>query len=310
MAKVKKILVEKKVQSRTCSQCNKKVPLSEYYNNTKNYEWHCKDKWCKSCVKKFVKNLETLQLYCRFNNRAFSQDLYQTSEATVIDMLKADEEYLKIKDLDKKEAYKFDKIFGFYIKRMGLPQYYLFENHDYDIDQTIKDKEQEISEQNAELHMQKLADDSQKIWDTMWYGEYSKNELDYLNKFYDELKRSFEISDAQLEATVKEVAKASLEMNQAFNDMRAGVSGAAVRYQNARDTYLKLSDNAKLSASKRTANDKIGFSDLGNIIKRIENTGALMKKVTFPKDDIDFIREDFRHVLSSFEGEDLSGGNN
>lgn len=309
MARPNKIIKENvNAQGRTCPQCKKKVLLSDYYNNARNYEWHVKDKWCKNCVKKFVKDLETLQLYCRYNNRVFAVELYQAAEVVIDDNLKNDDKYNSLTDIDKRAAYRFQKIFVYYTKRMNLPQYYQFENNDFDAVSVIKDKEQEIYQQNIDHHIEHMAEDVVKAWDDTWYGEYSNNELSFLNSFYDKLQMQFEISDAQMDITVKEAAKSALEMNQAYNAMRAGEAGAAVRYQNARDSFIKLSDNAKLSASKRTANDRVGFSDLGSLIKRVENSGALMRKVTFPKDDVDNIRNDFRHILASFNGEDLSGG--
>ena len=72
--------------------------------------------------------------------------------------------------------------------------------------------------------------------------------------------------------------------------------------------YIKLSDTAKLSANKRTKNDSVGYSDLGSLIKRIEDSGALMRKVEFEKDDVDVVLDDFMHILRSFEGESFEDG--
>lgn len=293
-------------KGKVCLQCKKKVKLTDFYNNAKNYEWRLKDKWCKECVNKFVVDLDTLQLYCRFNNRVFSKTLYEKCTEEIDTNLQTDDSYKRLANYDKKIKYRTNKIIKSYFKKMNLPNYYKFQNNDYDTAKEIADKEEELHKATLEKHNAFLEENETKSFDENWYGEYSQKELKYLNDFYEQLLTQFEISDIQMENTVKEVAKASLEMKQAYNEMRLGTPAASVRYQNARDSYLKLSDNAKLSASKRSTNDRIGFSDLGSLIKRIENSGALMRKIEFEKDEVERIRDDFRHILASFEGEDLS----
>ena len=103
-----------------------------------------------------------------------------------------------------------------------------------------------------------------------------------------------------MEDNFREVAKSALEKTLAYNAKRRGEPGANDRYKEAVDIYIKLSNQAKLSNSQRTANDRIGFSDLGTLIKMVEDTGALCRKQEFEKDDVDLILGDFYHAFRSF----------
>ena len=301
------------VQKKTCMKCSDKRALTDFYVNKGNKDGYFKDYWCKNCFDKYVVDMTTLKEYCYFNNRVFNPDLYHIAELDADVDLVGDPEYEMITDTDKKLAYRFKKIRSCYVKKMNLSQYYEYVNNNLEAELDIKVVEQDIYDsQYAELEntIKDMAaedfDENNKIFDPVWYGEFNKRQLDFLNDYYDKLSQQFEITDVHMEDMFREVAKSALEKNEAFLDYSRGEPTAHARYTKACDMFIKLSDQSKLSAKTRSASDRVGFSDLGSLIKRIENQGALMRKQEFPEDEVDRIINDFMWTLASFDGENLN----
>lgn len=291
--------------------------MHDYYKNKDSKESYFKDNWCKSCIDKYVQDVTTLKEYCYYNNRVFSPILLAEAEQKIDERLSTDEKYLIMADIDTKIKYRFRDIKHYYFSRMNLGQHYIYQNSIPDEEIGLKTIEQKLFEEKICDMMPEIEDKVNKKIDKevlfhsdLWYGEYSQEDLRFLDDYYNKLASQFDISDIHMEDNCREVAKIVLERNKAYADYLKGVNGAYSRYKQACEMYIKLSDQSKLSASKRTSNDKVGFSDLGSLIKRIENSGALMRKVKFDKDDVDTVLEDFAWILRSFEGESFEGNNN
>lgn len=296
-----------KLPTKTCLKCNKKQPLTNYYKNTKYKDAQGYDIWCKDCLVKYVTDKETLIDYCYQNKREFSDELYDRVEKKVEFDLDKDLEYIKTISVDKKLKYRFELIRKEYFRQMNMKKYYKFVETVSAEDQISNYLEEQVIKQSVEAAKEMVDDqiknmmlDQKQHYDPIWKGEFTDWELNYLNEYYHSLEIQFDISDSHMEDNFRKVAKASLEETMAYNAMRRGESGADKRHEAATRNYIQLSDQAKLSSSKRTANDRIGFSDLGSLIKMIEDKGALCRKQNFDKDDVDVVLEDFYHAFRSF----------
>lgn len=265
------------------------------------------DLWCKDCVRNKINSKEDLIDYCYANKRVFSEVLYDKCEKNVDESLNRDLDYLKISDEDKKKKHRFDLIKKMYLKQMNLKLYYKVAE-DRSVDEQISNYlEEQIIQKTFEAAKELVSDevnnlnfDEIKHYDNVWHGDFSDGEIEFLNNYYANLETQFDITDSHMEDNFREVAKSALEKTLAYNAKRRGEPGASDRYKEAVDIYIKLSNQAKLSNSQRTANDRIGFSDLGTLIKMVEDTGALCRKQEFEKDDVDLILGDFYHAFRSF----------
>lgn len=296
-----------KTPTKTCVKCNTKQPLINYYKHTNYKDAQGYDVWCKDCVKKYVVDKESLIDYCYQNKRKFSEELYKRCETRIDFELDKDLTYIKIVDLTKKQQYRWDLIRKEYFRQMNMKKYYEF-IETVDAEKQISNYiEEKITQQSIEMaknlvdeEVENMMLDQQRHYDPVWKGNYTEWELNFLNEYYRSLETQFDISDSHMEDNFRKVAKASLEETTTYNAMRREEPGADKRHETAVKNYIQLSDQAKLSSSKRTANDRIGFSDLGSLIKMIEDKGALCRKQEFEKDDVDVVLGDFYHAFRSF----------
>ena len=88
-------------------------------------------------------------------------------------------------------------------------------------------------------------DSDELIYDDKWMGKYSKKDIDYLNNYYAGLERDYKIITENHRDYARKIAKASLQMDKAFDDMINGIEGADAKYKNAREAFDTLSKSAK-----------------------------------------------------------------
>lgn len=291
-----------------CAKCGKALNIGKFYANKGFRENNGRDRWCKDCAATHIVSKETLVDYCHENRRVFNERLYKICVEEVDKNLRTDLGYIAILDGAKKEQYRFEQVKPLYLRQMNLKAYYEFEEKDtvverqlaeY-IDNQVVQKKIEIAKEIVDDEISNIFADKHKHFSREWNGEFTDFEEQYLNDFYSDLEKEFDISDRHMEDNFREVAKASLEKTLAYNAKRRGEPDADKQYDKALSNYIKLSDQAKLSVSKRSANDRIGFSDLGNIVKTIESSGALCRKIEFEKDDVDTVLEDFYNTFYSY----------
>ena len=92
------------------------------------------------------------------------------------------------------------------------------------------------------------------------------------------------------------MAKASLEADTRYEMMRTGRCDSKA-WREAQDLFDSLSKSSAFTAAQRKDRGSDNNKVLAEIIADIEiNHHASMPKVTYPKDDIDKILDDFRHT--------------
>jgi len=124
------------------------------------------------------------------------------------------------------------------------------------------------------------------IYDDKWMGKYSQKDIDYLNSYYTGLERDYKIITENHRDYARKIAKASLQMDKAFDEMINGVDGADARYKNAREAFDTLSKSAKFSESTRSVND-VGISSFSKVAAMVEAHNWIPEHKPLKKDTID-----------------------
>lgn len=108
------------------------------------------------------------------------------------------------------------------------------------------------------------------VWSDEWYGEYTPEDLRYLNEYYESLKKDFKIVTRNHKDYARKIAQASLAMNKAYNEMLIkGDKESSDKYKLASSTFDSLSKSAQFSESSRSAND-VSLGSFGVIFDRVE----------------------------------------
>lgn len=282
------------ITSKQCIQCHKTKKVSNYYIHRDNKPGHNLDFTCKECNKKIVINLQGLKRYCDLNSRLFSKDLYDLALKTSTEKYENDVEFNSLSE-EKRESFLFEKIKNIYFSRMGGVQYYSYLNTN--MSPVLIDEEDAVKSAPHD-------NEDKKIRSVEWGGMYTRIQLDYLQSYFSDSCSDFKIVTRNHRDYLYKIAKASLAMDEAFNDMLSGsVPGADKRYSAAKMVFDTLSQSAKFSEKTRSANDVAGLSSLSEVVEQLEKTGFLQKKMTFEKDDIDKIGENFRFTIASVGGD-------
>jgi len=146
----------------------------------------------------------------------------------------------------------------------------------------IRDKKQNtaVSVTNNTIEQEAL------IYDDKWMGKYSQKDIDYLNNYYTGLERDYKIITENHRDYARKIAKASLQMDKAFDGMINGIDGADARYKNAREAFDTLSKSAKFSESTRSVND-VGISSFSKVAAMVEAHNWIPEHKPLKKDTID-----------------------
>ena len=128
------------------------------------------------------------------------------------------------------------------------------------------------------------------IYSEFWMGDYSQRDIDLLDKYYAGLNRDYKIVTENHRDYAKKIAKASLMMDKAYEDMLKGVFGADKMYASAKDIFDSLSKSAKFSEDKRSIND-VGISSFSKITSIVENHNWIPQHVPKEKDMYDQMLE-------------------
>lgn len=144
----------------------------------------------------------------------------------------------------------------------------------------------------------KSNNNNEMIFSKEWRGTYSPFDLEYLNDYYRDLNDDFKIYTKNHKDYARKIAKASLAMDKAYEDMLNGVSGADKKYKDLKDTFDQLSKSAQFSENTRTGIDA-GISGISQIVDKIENKEWIYELEDFKKDALDHLYDQFKNIEKS-----------
>lgn len=283
--------------SKKCTKCGKsKKIVKNFYMNRQHVAGNMADNWCRNCVNEYISDKETLLTYCSENLRKFSEELWTYANQTAVQKLVSDENYVKA-DTKTKQELVAKKTIALYIQQQSQTQYYQYIPKEID-DNNISDDE--ISSDDKLDNTKK-----ERLHSVRWRGNYTAEELEYLEDYFAKLQRDFKIDNINHEDYAIKAAKSSLMADKSYE---AWIShkGTEKAYREAQAAFDTICQSAKFSEKTRSYNDNNGMGSLGEIIRRLETDGFMQKKIEFEKDDVDSIIDDFRWILASI-GVDNSG---
>lgn len=271
----------------TCVRCGKDKESQMFYENRDSAITGGLDVWCKDCVHSYVRDKATMQEYCRENNRAFSDALWDKCEQLAI----SDIETGKVPAFNSETArtnYLNRRIISDYLKQMNMTRWYEFEEGTHTVTEAVS------PEGSWEVSEEPWYDENEVVYSKFWEGRYTRKEIEQMNEMFKEYESDFDIPDVHTRNMFKKVVKLSFLQDKATQEMLENPSKENVdQLDKITKMMIAASDAVKLNLAKRTSNDRGGFTDLGSLIARVESTGALCRKQEFEPDDVDVMMSEY-----------------
>ena len=295
---------------KTCSCCRIEKNLTEYYlSYSPLYSLDQRVPVCKDCCKTSVLNNDGT-----INNKKFKQLLRNIDKPLYYDQLWSAEEsikrengYLNDEEIEHHGKDILQKYFTLIVMRQDRARRYsdsenegfVHQNTNRSLEERKKiiakyrplfecgnGKEVEVSSSTTTATSTVAIEQDEIIYDDKWMGKYTQKDIDYLNKYYAGLERDYKIITENHRDYARKIAKASLQMDKAFDEMINGVDGADARYKNAREAFDTLSKSAKFSESTRSVND-VGISSFSKVAAMVEAHNWIPEHKPLKKDTID-----------------------
>lgn len=295
---------------KVCSCCHTEKNLTEYYlSYSPLYSLDQRVPVCKDCCKTSVLNDDGT-----INNKKFKQLLRNIDKPLYYDQLWSAEEsikrengYLNDEEIEHHGKDILQKYFTLIVMRQDRARSYsdsenegfVHQNTNRSLEERKKivakyrplfeganGKEVEVSSSTTVSTSTVSIDQEELVYDDKWMGKYTQKDIDYLNKYYAGLERDYKIITENHRDYARKIAKASLQMDKAFDEMINGVDGADARYKNAREAFDTLSKSAKFSESTRSVND-VGISSFSKVAAMVEAHNWIPEHKPLKKDTID-----------------------
>lgn len=258
--KVKKVPEKITCQNPECVKLKKEQSSINFYNT--NSPMMPKYPICKECLKKIVdiKNIQSVYKILKDMDIIFVKNVW-----------------------DGVVSRTPDNALGNYIRQMNsLSQYRglgwsnsIFENKDDNV----------YSSQDETLN-----------YSSDWMGNYNKTDLDYLEEYLKSLKKDFKIVTRNHLDYAKKIAKASLAMDRAYEEMLNG--GSESKYKMMKEIFDSLSKSAQFSESERGIND-VSLGCFGVVFDKVEKNRYVPQHQPHDKDMYDNLLEQFSNINKS-----------
>lgn len=244
---------------KTCEQCFKKQSVFNYYKAGRNKRGYFPI--CKSCI-----------VILTSNNNA--------SEASLI-LRRMDRPF--IKDYWEQMFFKHgDKAFGYYLNK---------------ISSILKYKDLSYEESKFESELQ--AERDYMFYNEEWQGNFSLQDLNYLNDYYNELHADYKITTRNHKDYARKIAKASLAMDKSYEKMVNGTDANAHKeFKELKAIFDDLCKSAKFSESTRSATD-VGLGSFGVIFDKVEKRTWIPPHKPVKKDTFDVLLKQFANIEKS-----------
>ncbi|MDF2884445.1 MAG: hypothetical protein K0R54_5012 [Clostridiaceae bacterium] len=272
--------IKKDIPKKVCSDCHKSKNIETGFFSAKNKILYPDGKIsiCKLCLKKAIYNSDgTIDI------NKFKQILQQMDIPFLYD------EYERAINSNA------DSI-GIYFKNLNsLPQNSNLTWKDSVFEKNIKNKINNKEITNKDKQNQ---ENDTLVYSKEWRGTYTKSDLEYLNDYYTELNNDFKIVNKNHKDYARKIAKASLAMDKASDDMLNGVSGSDKRYKDLKDAFDSLCKSAQFSEQTRT-NTNSGINGIAQIVDKVESHSWIYEREDFPEDELDHLLNQFKNIEKS-----------
>lgn len=289
-----------RVASKLCIRCRKVQPLGNFHGNSVWKEQNYCDVYCKDCAKQMVKDKESVREYFWMNNRLWDDRIWESAKKKAEYILARNPEYIKTSTTKtRREEIENEENAKQCLNIMNMRAFYKYsanitedgEYNEFDPDSTDGTL---ILSEDGEEEMGANA----KSYSREWNGVYTKQDLMFLDDFYEQLQSDFSLGDIVMLDAAKRVAKAALADDKAYNAMLEG-RGTVKDWKDAHDVYEKVLQSTNFAASQRKGTGNNDMKAIGTIIAAVEikrDIAELCRQQLFPPDDVDKILRDFRHT--------------
>lgn len=293
-----KATVRKPSAVKLCLNCKEIKPLTDFYSNKGWAEQNNCDLYCKDCATQMCCDKESLRKYLWENNRVFREEIWTTAEKMAMRVLANNAEWLSPRTSKKKKDEIKDRMICKYcFTSMNMAQYYQFVDNT-DADGSLRDFNPDSTDGTIVMTEdgEALADDGAKIYSAIWNGFYTKREIEYLDGYYKQLDEGFVLDDINIQDYARKVAKASLEADSRYNNMRSGKC-TSKEWKEAQDVFDSLSKASNFAACQKKDKNVGADMVLCEIIQQVEVYHQADKPmVEFEKDQIDDMLADLEHT--------------
>lgn len=286
---------KKDIKKKFCTACHQELPLSHFYmSKSPLHSLDGKVPICKDCALQNSLNEETGEI----DEVKFKNILRQLDKPYYLDnVISAQNQFAKEHGYIPEDEVKYHgaDILKIYYKNINsLRQLSSKSYADSEKDgfvqknSTVLTSTTKSNKTSSTLSksIQDKEEPEELIYDEKWMGKYTKKDIDYLNNYYTGLERDYKIITENHRDYARKIAKASLQMDKAFDEMINGLDGADARYKNAREAFDTLSKSAKFSESTRSVND-VGISSFSKVAAMVEAHNWIPEHKPLKKDTID-----------------------
>lgn len=283
----------KSVKTKICIACPSEKsshPISDFYKSKNPLHQDGYVPWCKECIKNNSISEETGEI----DIKKFKNVLRQIDKPYYEDLLLSSEnQYNKEHGYVSDDDLKFQgkDIIGIYFKNIQTLRQYVSKSYEDSMKDNFSSKPTSNTKTKTEIsrsgsNTKEHNNENQVTYCKRWRGKYTNEEIECLDEYYAGLQRDYNIVTENHRDYARKIAKASLMMDKAYEDLLARVDGAESRYKNAKEVFDSLSKSAKFSEDKRSLND-VGVSSFSKIVDMVEEHNWIPEHKPVAKDDID-----------------------
>lgn len=287
--------------TRLCTHCHCVRNLSEFYSNRDWIEQAGKDVWCKNCVSQ-IKDKDGMREYFFENHRQWDERIWDAAKKKAELQAIKKEVYQKSSE-DRREVILEALTCNMVPTVMQIHYAYIDNSQDINVQSYEQAKE---AGKIVEIGEVKKANPNVKTYNAFFNGDFKPAELEYLQDYYSQLEKDFDLSDIALIDNAKKLAKAALTADKVQNDYMSGKC-AMKDVTDAMTQYNSLLSIGNFAASKRKPGDKTGLSSWAETTAYLETHGhPCIKKIEWPKDVVDTALDGLGYIIESMredEGE-------
>lgn len=272
---------------KTCMRCGKPKDIKEFYDNP-NLDDTGVDAWCKSCLGKCATR-EDVARYMWENGRDFTKEIWKLAVDRAEPILAKNAVYQK-SSKDKQKAL---------LEKAAAGQVQYVMKTDYHYVDTDGVSYEEAKAQGLFNDPKAEEKDEEKVYSKEFHGEFTKDELEYLEDYVADLSEDFDIETRADKDYARKMAKASLIHDNALNDYLAGEADIET-VNKAAASFDMIAKSGNLAPSKKKKDDSKSIGSWSELTLYLEMNGhPCTRQVTWPLDDVDKTVMEFRHIVTA-----------
>ncbi len=262
-------------QTKTCTRCGRDYQTTEFYSHREYIKGKLVDDWCKTCVKAYAVTKEALKSYCIENHRAFSENGWEQAEKYVRTKYKKTS---MPSDAAVLQA-TINKYFGVMNNR-GIYRY-------LDDSAALETGDENRFEGKEKPH---------KIYSEKWGGEYSKEEIIWMDVFLEDCLNTYELNPIDIRET-KKLIKLDILIEREMQAINKGAKRTA-NLKALSDQRIKIADGLQMNKKQRTLLDgSDGKNSFTQKLDELEQRGLIKRGMDIPADELERLLKCNNHML-------------